>query len=468
LSAKSTECLGVVAAETPVQASPLVPYRFSARRAYAQTFTATITIRLMGVVSGVLAARLLGPTGRGELAVIIFLPLLLISVGELELPRSLACEVSKLDEVPPKVVATGFWLAALLSVAQAAALAIVLPHYLPADKAHLLTASKAFMLYLPASLITFALAGIDQGRGRFGRFSLLLALPGIVYVVAIGVLWLGDFISPMAFALGILAGAVVTAVTRITMDWRTILHFGPDWTIASRVLKRGFGFYVPALASFLLARADMFLLVRLVPTTAIGLYAAAQAIALGQIGAITPFVQVGFAAVANQFEPQQAYETLLRHFRVAQVTMIGAGLATGVVTPWIIRVLFGVSFVPAVPTAYLLIAAAGLWGMEQVLEQGLRAASHPRPGIISNLLGLTVLVGIGIPACLRLGINGLAAVVLLAQFVNLMSLIVLSVAALRIPVRRFWALDGDMVRDLLALGSTLIRRYSEPSPLAKR
>jgi enterobacterial common antigen flippase len=118
------------------------PQRFSARRAYAHTFAASAAIRCFGVVSGVLAARLLGPTGRGELAVIIFLPMLLVQLGELELPRSLAFETSRVDEIPRPLIATSFWLAVFLGSVQALVLGLVLPIYLPADKLHLLGATR--------------------------------------------------------------------------------------------------------------------------------------------------------------------------------------------------------------------------------------------------------------------------------------------------------------------------------------
>ena len=143
--------------------------RFSAWRAYAHTFAASAAIRCLGVVSGVLAARLLGPTGRGELAVILSLPLLLVQIGELELPRSLAYETSRVGEIPRPLIATSFWVGLCLGCLQALVLALALPFYLPADKLHLLSASRWFMLYLPAMLVADTLMGSDQGKGRFGR-----------------------------------------------------------------------------------------------------------------------------------------------------------------------------------------------------------------------------------------------------------------------------------------------------------
>jgi O-antigen/teichoic acid export membrane protein len=399
---------------------------------------------------------LLGPAGRGELAVIIFLPMLLVPLGELELPRSLAYEVSRLEDVPRSVIATSFWLAAGLGLLQALLLAALLPLYLPTDKLHLLGASRWFMIYLPAALISATLMGSDQGRGRFGRFSVLLALPGALYVAAILPAWASGQIAPSTFAIGLLVATLLTTTLRVSMDRESILFSRPDWVLARRLLKRGFSYYLPAIGGFLLARADMFIVVRLVPMSAVGLYVVAQAIALGQIGAVLPFVHVGFAAVAGEADPQQALHTLARHFRLAQLVTISVGLLAAAATPWIVRIMFGPRFMGAMTATYLLIGATVLWGMSQVLEQGLRAASHPQAGIISNLLGLTIMFGIGIPACLGFGINGVAASLLAAQFLNLGVLVAFCVVRLKMLPRQFWALDSGSLKELRSSGASFM------------
>jgi O-antigen/teichoic acid export membrane protein len=444
----SPNSAAILAEEQPVVAELSAP-RFSNRRAYAQTFAASVAIRILGVLSGVLAARLLGPAGRGELAVIIFLPMLLEPLGILELPRSVAYEVSRVDDVSGAVIATSFWLAVGLGAIQALLLAELLPLYLPADKLHLLSASRWFVIYLPTVYITHTLMGSDQGRGKFGRFSVLLALPGLFYVVAILVAWGSGHITPATFATCILIGALIVAALRTQMDWRAISGTLPDWTTAQRLLNRGISFYLPTVVSIALYRADMFILVRIASTEAIGLYAVAQAIALGQIGAVNPFLQVGFSAVAGETDAQKALQTLGQHFRVAQLAVCGVGLLAVGVTPWLIRLMFGAQFRGATPATYLLIGATVVWGIEQVLEQGLRAAGHPRPGIVSNLLGLLVLVGFGIPACARYGIVGIASAALAAQCLNLDVLIWFCVSRLKMSARGFWAFDSDTLSILV-------------------
>ncbi|MBZ5526594.1 MAG: lipopolysaccharide biosynthesis protein [Acidobacteriia bacterium] len=445
MSSISTENAEALAVGPAVVARPAA--RFSSRRAYAQTFAATAAIRCLGVVSGVMAARLLGPAGRGELAVIIFLPMLLVPFGELELPRSLAYEVSRVEEVPRGVMATSFWLAAGLGLALAGLLAGLLPLVLPGG------ASRWFMVYLPATLITATLLGSDQGRGRFGRFSALLALPGALYLAGIVAAWASGHVSPGAFAAGLLVATLVVCGVRTQMDWGALSPRLADWTTARRLLQRGWSFYLPTVASIALYRADMFILVRLAPNEAIGLYAVAQAIALGQIGAVNPFVQVGFSAVAGETDAGRALKTLARHFRLAQLAVMGVGLVAAAATPWLVRLMFGAQFAGAVTTAYLLIGATVVWGMEQVLEQGLRAAGHPRPGIVSNLLGLGVLVGAGVPACVHYGIVGLAAAALGAQVLNLAVLIGFCVVGAKMSPSQLWAFNGSHLKELRSSGA---------------
>jgi O-antigen/teichoic acid export membrane protein len=436
----------------------VAPPRFSSKRAYAGTFTATFAICCAGVLTGVLAARLLGPTGRGELAVIIFLPVLLVPLAEFELPRSIAYSVSKREQAHGELVATSFWLAVVLGCIQAILLVFALPFFLPAGKFYLLSTARWFVLYLPAIYITLFLTGIDQGVGRFGRFGIFQALPGILYLVAVLVACVIGAISPVGFALAMLCGAVATAILRIAVDWKAILHSRPRWRTASSLLGRGFSFYIPAVAGFALMRADTFLVVQLTTTEAIGLYAIAQAIAMGQIGAVNPFVQVVFAAVAGETDQQRALQTLAHHFRLAQWAVLSVGLVAVGLTPWAIPLLFGAKFSAATTTAYLLIAASVPWGMSQVLEQGLRAASHPRPGIVSNLLGLGVLFALGIPACVRFGIVGLAASLTAAQFINLAALIAFCVVLLKMPLSSLWAFRSAAVRELAISARPFLNR----------
>jgi O-antigen/teichoic acid export membrane protein len=273
------------------------------------------------------------------------------------------------------------------------------------------------------------------------------------------VIWPTHRAAPQTFALVMLIGMLLTASVRSATDGRRILGTRPDWTLARALLRRGFSFYLPALAGLALLRADMFLLVRIAPAGAIGMYAVAQAIAMGQVGVINPFIQVGFAAVAQQTNEQSALETLGHHFRLAQLAAVVMALAAAAVTPWGIRVFFGADFLPATIATYFLIAAAALWGVGETLEQGLRATGRPRLGMIASAIGLAVLLAAAAPAYRHLGISGIAAAVCLSQAISLAALIVFCVVRLRMRVSAFWAFNAQTFTELESLVASIFRRF---------
>jgi O-antigen/teichoic acid export membrane protein len=453
----SPEIATVLAQEEPI-AAPAPPTRFSNKRAYAQTFAATAVITGMGIASGILAARLLGPTGRGELAVIVFLPMLLSTVGVLEIPRSVAFEVGRSSELEPVVLVTSFWLAIGLGLLQGALFLALLPVYLSPDKLQLFSASRWFLLYLPAVFVTTTLMGSDQGRGRFGRFSILLALPGTLYVGAILLAWTIGRMTPAAFAFGVLASMFITGIFRAAMSLETLSTTKPSWGIAKRLFNRGFTYYLPAVAGLLLLRCDMFLAVRFLSVATIGLYAVAQAIAMGQLATVSPFVHVSFAAVAAEHERSAVRRTILHHFRLAQLVIVTLGAITATAAPLVIRCFFGSRFLGATSATLLLIAATATSGMAQVLDQCMRAASFARPGIVSNTVGIVAVFLFGIPACWRYGINGIAASVLTAQITNLAILIGFCSRTFDIRLRTFWAFDSRTFRLLLSFLQTFKKR----------
>jgi O-antigen/teichoic acid export membrane protein len=98
--------------------------------------------------------------------------------------------------------------------------------------------------------------------------------------------------------------------------------------------------------------------------------------------------------------------------------------------------------------------------MGETLEQGLRAASHPRLGIISNLLGLAILLGLGVPAYQSFGIAGVAAAVCMGQAASLAALIGFCVFALNMKLELFWAFDASTFHELKAVAVSLLKRLS--------
>jgi len=404
----------------------------STPRAYAHCTLASLAVKVFGAATGILAARLLGPEGRGELAVIVFLPTLVAAIGGLSLPQAIAFEVSRAPEREDELAASGVCAGLILGFLEAALLIPLVWVFLPADKLQLAPIAAAFMVYVPVVYAGCCLMGVDQGAGRFREFSIFQPLSGGIYLAGVLLLAAIGKVTPVGCAGAMLAGAFSVPLLRGTTLRLALSRAKVSWPAARTLLRRGLALHLPALAGLALMRSDMLVLVRTVPAAAIGLYAAGLAVAVGHIGTANPFVQVGFRAVAAERDLPRALSILSRHFRMAQVVVLAGGVLTALLAPWLIHLAFGARFAGAIPVAYWLIAATTLWGLAQILDQMLRALEHTMPGMVSNAVGLGLVFAIGVPASLRFGIVGMGAALVVAQGVNLCLLLRYCLSGLQI------------------------------------
>lgn len=101
-------------------------------RAWIYSLLVNISILLLGIVTGVLVARLLLPEGRGALSAILFWPQFVAGIGLLSLPQAITyitgrqnCELDK-----GTLLATSALLALLLSIAVGLITYPILPYLL--------------------------------------------------------------------------------------------------------------------------------------------------------------------------------------------------------------------------------------------------------------------------------------------------------------------------------------------------
>src|SRR5208283_4192014 len=90
----------------------------SFKRAFFQTFAGSLLIQSIGAATGILAARLLGPAGRGDLATIMYYPTVLSLLGSVGIQQAIAFEVSKRPQEEATILRAGLWIALLLGVSQ--------------------------------------------------------------------------------------------------------------------------------------------------------------------------------------------------------------------------------------------------------------------------------------------------------------------------------------------------------------
>lgn len=389
----------------------------SEARDYLLTLSAALLVQTLGVVSGVLTARGLGPAGKGDLATIYWLPSMLATVGTLGIPQAAALEISRRPEDADLTAIAALWLSLGLGVLQILVAFLLLPLIFGAEDADLLSIERWFLLYVPLALTNLAFLGVDQGRQDFTRYSLYRLLPTAIYV---GFLILFLLVSRVSLVLVVAAnlGATLVAVSfrLFRLRWQSGVPLCPRSVLPQcrRLLSAGWRLHLPAMAGLLLAQADMALLVGLAPARSIGYYSVGLSLALAQISLSHTVAQVGFPKIASRTH-LDARQYLQRQLRIAAPLVGGVSLLVLIASPFLIQVLFGSAFLPAVEVSRWLIIAMMVWGWGQMLDHGLRALHRTAPGIVANVLGLVVLLATGGAWFNSSGIVGMARSVLLAQ-----------------------------------------------------
>ncbi len=352
-----------------------------------------ILLMLLGVLTGVLVARLLGPDGRGQLAAIQLWAGFFALIAMLGLPEALAYYAAKgPDQAGHYLVST-----VVLSLITSFVFVLIgywlMPVVLSAQSPQIISAARWYLLLLPLT----ALGGVPyhalRGRSDFLVWNSLRLLPGLGWLVVIGVAWLLDKRDAQFLAHGYLialAGLFLPIALIVSKriggpyvvkfyTWRKLLRYGIPSVLGS----------VPQMFNL---RLDQMLMAVFLPTKLLGLYV----VAVSWSGIVAPLVNaLGVALlprIAGQANVTERTRVFAQGSRLAVLVAASTALAATVLTPVVIPLFFGNDFIDAIPAGIALVWAGGILGVNGVLEEGLRGLGVPRALLMAELGGLVMTV----------------------------------------------------------------------------
>jgi O-antigen/teichoic acid export membrane protein len=353
------------------------------------TTATNVALMLLGMLTGVLLARELGPDGRGELAAIQLWPALLATVAMFGLPEALGYYSASDKSQTGKYVSTATGFALLSSLAFMLAAYAVLPALLSAQSPSTIYYSRLYLLLLPL----MAIAGIPphalRGLGQLGPWNLLRLLPTLGWLAVIGVAACLRSSTPQFLTVGYLA---VLALLALPINAFVYSHIAPPRTIDPRLGKRLARFGLPSMLSsvpqLFNLRLDQLIMASILPLDLLGLYVVAVAWSGGLTPLLTSLGFVLFPKIASQPNLDLKLQVLTRGARICIVAGVVLCILMIPVTPMLLPALFGRPYLEAVPSSMILIVGAALLGFNYLLEEGLRALGRPAAVLWAELSGL--------------------------------------------------------------------------------
>ena len=387
-------------------------------RALVGTGLAGLFIQACTVLQGILLARLLGPTGRGELAVVILWPSIFAGLGlfgtDVAISRAAAQERGGRLQA---LTRTAFVLGLGTAAVSMAIGYMVLPLLLPGDRAHLLRLTNLFLAFILLNHLGLNLIAVDQGAGSFRRFNLSRVILYPTHLFLLLGIWLTGLRGIFWFALAALLAQASVVLFRSGLAWRECPLRGPLFP-PGRLLRQGLTFGLARAVETVYQYADKALLLWLLGVHQLGLYAAAVT-AGGAINSLANSSGMVTFTMAAQSAPARGFEPVARVFRAVLLLWLLLGGLLMAAMPYLFPLVYGREFAGAVGAAILLVPGAAFAGLSCLLEQTLRGQGRAFVGIEAKLAGLAVMILIGYFVSQTWGMNAVCVAYGAAQATTL-------------------------------------------------
>lgn len=353
------------------------------------TIAANVAMAGQGLATGILAARLLGPEGRGELGAIQLWPSLLATLAMLGLPEALVYYSARDPQRAGRYMGSAMFLALASSIPLMLLGYWLMPYLLSAQTDSVIAASKLYLWLVPL----YALVGMPyhplRGLQDMSWWNGLRILPGLGWLFLLIWAVLRGQNSPQYLSssylmiLGLLLLPVLWVVT-----WRVPGPYWPTREYYGPMLRYGLPSATATLPQMLNFRLDQMLIAAFLPVHSLGLYVVAVAWSSAARPVLSAIGSVLFPRVASETTPHQQARVFSQGVRLG--ALISAAIAGPLlfVTPWVLPWVFGKSFQPAVPAAVVLIVAASVSGLNLILQEGIRGLGNPKVVMWSEFAGL--------------------------------------------------------------------------------
>lgn len=390
------------------------------------TSGSNILLALLGVVTGALAARLLGPDGRGQLAAIQMWPNFLAALANLGLPEAVVYFSARSTANSGRYLGSAFVMTLMVSAVFLTAGYFALPLLLPAQSADVIWAARWYLLLLPVQAIYLPQHSF-RGLSDFTAWNALRFLAGFGWLAVLVFGMLSGHTAPAFFALAYLVVLTILAWPMVQLTLRRVPRpYRPDVSQWMPMLRFGLPSVTSGVPRMLNLRLDQMLMAALLPAHTLGLYV----VAVTWSNAVSPLpsalANVLFPRTAAQVRPEDRHRVFAKGVRFAVLTSVTVAAAVFILTPWMIPLLFGSAFADAIPAAFVLVAAAAIASVNMVLEEGLRGLGKPVLVLWAELAGLAVTV-VALLFLLRpFGIVGAAVASVVGYSAVLITLVVAS------------------------------------------
>ena len=357
-------------------------------------FVTTGVIQGVNIITGLLAARLLLPEGRGELAAIILWAGIIAELGNLGLHDALLYRSATRSASPRSLFAASMALIGALSVVLIAVGLVVVPMIFESHSAEMRTIAIIFLCaYMPTYFTSLFTSGMFQGNLQMTVWNMLRVLVPTTYLAVIGILWLVFEAGVAEFAAAyITSQAVAAGVGLYMVARRGWMAWKAELEVVRSLVVYGVKVHVGEVVYSLRQRLDQALISLWLPLSDLGLYAVALTVANGPLIMVYTLANVAFPKISQQPSIGGKVTVFGRYLRFSLAVAAALIIVLWGVVPWLLPLLFGKPFTPAVPITNILLLGTLPLAAKLMFQQALKAWDRSLVVSRAELVGLAIAV----------------------------------------------------------------------------
>lgn len=380
------------------------------------TLSSQIIIHVIGLLTGIIVARHLGPVGRGELAMILTWTMVIVHVGDLGIPVAFVYSSSRIPGQRRQLLIHGV----LIALAQWIILSfvgyILLSSILDGQRKEMFYMAIVYLvLIIPINLIARYANAIQQGAGNFLAFNLIRTCVPTMYLIFLAYFLASDTLTlKNTISANLLSNAVTLLAVLVFIFPKLLLN--PEQLKEKSIslknflrdLKYGASAHIGNMQPLSSLRLDILALSVLLPASELGLYMIAvvgmellkaQGIAIGMV--ILP-------KVASKTTFQEKKRIIIRYSMITFFLVIPAAIIAMIWSRELIVMVYGPAFQSAAPVLQLMVISGTAAAFYRVLADGLRGIGHPLQSSVVELAGLALGVTCFILLVPDMGLTGAA------------------------------------------------------------
>ena len=372
------------------------------------------------LATGIIVARALGPTGRGELAATLLVAQIaawLFSMGSSE---AISYFQARRPEDGPRLLSSWLLLTVPLSIVGIALTELLLPVVFAAQTDSAIELARIYLLVIPIIAYQQIFSGMLLGDHDFFYYNvtrfLYPALAAIIYAACL-------FFDAFSVEWALIANGAAMVVALALSVYRSLRRHGlarPDGALLRHTFKFGAKAHAGSTAGLVNARLDLIVIPAFLSAASVGLYS----IATNVTSIITTLTgTVALMALPIAAREQGAPRPILITLQAAMGISLALAIPLAVLAPVLLGVVYGSDFESAATALRLLLPGAVLGAGVNVLVAGLLAAN--RPLMVSAAAGLAAVMTI-VGLIVFLPIGGIVAAAIVTSVVYVVEFTVMA------------------------------------------